>query len=159
MSIPAIDLSAQLENARVVGGKIKEGGEAALTSINDNAKIAAEKIKEGGDIVLTSLKTDFNEFAGDLTNEFSGFELHAQEGETVCQMVWRLWLLIFLGLNAALLIGATIYIFVNGQCMYFLQLIFCVNTPKRIIMILFEEPAIVFLQLPYLIRANIFYYY
>ena len=94
-----------------------EGGEVVLTSLNDNAK----KIKEGGEVVLTSLKTDFNELAGEFTNEFSAFDIHQQAGETTCQMIWRLWLLIFLALNAVILIGATIFIFIKGDCMYLLS--------------------------------------
>ena len=103
-----------LDNAKYMGEKLMEGGEVVLTSLNDNAK----KIKEGGEVVLTSLKTDFNELAGEFTNEFSAFDIHQQAGETTCQMIWRLWLLIFLALNAVILIGATIFIFIKGDCMY-----------------------------------------
>lgn len=98
--------------------KLKGGGEVVLTSLNDNAKFVGGAVKDGGEVLLTAMKTDFNEMVGDFTNEFSAFELHAHRGETMCQMIWRLWLLIFLGINAAVLIGATIYIFVKGNCMY-----------------------------------------
>lgn len=110
-----IDLHVPLDNAKYVGGMIKEGGEV----VYDNAKIVGEKLKEGGGVVLTTLKSDFNELGGDLINEFSAFDIHYQAGETTCQMVWRLWLLIFLGVNAGLLVFATIYIFAKGECMYY----------------------------------------
>lgn len=113
-----IDLHAPLDNAKYVGGMIKEGGEVVLTSLNDNAKIVGEKLKEGGGVVLTTLKSDFNELGGDLINEFSAFDMHYQAGETTCQMLWRLWLLVFLGVNAAIIIFATIYIFAKGGCKY-----------------------------------------
>jgi hypothetical protein len=102
-----------LDNAKYVGEKILEGGEVVLTSLNDNAK----RIKEGGEVVLTSLKSDLNDIAGEFGNEFSAFDIHYQAGETTCQMIWRLWLLIFLAINAVILIGATIFIFFKGKCM------------------------------------------
>jgi hypothetical protein len=96
-----------LDNAKYVGEKLLEGGEVLF----DGAK----KVKEGGEVVLTSLKSDFNELAGEFTNEFNAFDIHQQAGETTCQMIWRLWLLIFLAINAVILIGSTIFIFAKGK--------------------------------------------
>lgn len=99
-----------LDNAKYVGEKIWEGGEVVLDS--------AKKVKEGGEVVLTALKGDIGDIAGEFASEFNTFDIHHQAGETTCQMVWRLWLLIFLAINAVILIGATIYIFTKGECTY-----------------------------------------
>jgi len=82
-------------------------------NINVKATIGAtnQVLREGTEKLRQEFGADMKEFASDFTSEFNLTSLSAVKNESGCQAFWRLWLVLFVGVNLLGLLAATIYIF------------------------------------------------